>query len=79
MRIHRLDENYDTQNAMKAINDIELHKAKGEILTGLMYLEPTASNFHEINDTTATPLNQLPQDLLCPGERILNTINDSFR
>ena len=79
MRIQKLDKDYDTKNAMKAVMDIENHKKKGEILTGLLYLDPTASNFHEINNTCDTPLNQLQQDTLCPGSRVLAGINDSFR
>lgn len=79
MRIHKLEANYQTTNAMQAIIDIERHKKNGEILTGLFYLDPTGTHFHEINDTNDTPLNQLNQDALCPGSRVLSGINDSFR
>ena len=79
MRIQKLSEDYDSHDASKAIIDIEAHKAKGEILTGLLYLEPTGSDFHEINNTNDTPLNQLEQDALCPGKRVLTGINESFR
>lgn len=79
MRIQKLNDDYDSHNASKAIIDIEQHKAKGEILTGLFYLEPTASDFHEINNTSDTPLSKLEQDVLCPGKRVLTGINDSFR
>ncbi|MEW6999470.1 2-oxoacid:ferredoxin oxidoreductase subunit beta [Colwelliaceae bacterium BS250] len=79
IRIHKLKADYDTTNRMKAMMDIEEHKERGEILTGLLHLDPTARHFHEINDTNDIPLNQLKQDILCPGERVLSTINDSFR
>ncbi|PCI62384.1 MAG: 2-oxoglutarate ferredoxin oxidoreductase subunit beta [Gammaproteobacteria bacterium] len=79
MRIHKLDKNYDTHNASNAIIDIEAHKKKGEILTGLLHLKPTVSHFHEINNTCDIPLNRLEQEVLCPGSRILAGINDSFR
>lgn len=79
MRIQKLSEDYDSHNASKAIVDIEQHKAKGEILTGLFYLEPTASDFHEVNNTCDTALNKLEQEVLCPGNRVLSGINDSFR
>ncbi len=79
MRVQKLDKDYDTKNRSKAIMDIEAHKRKGEILTGLFYLKPTARNFHELNNTTDTPLNQLNQAALCPGSRVLSGINDSFR
>jgi len=79
MRIKKLENDYDTRNASKAIIDIEEHKSRGEILTGLLYFKPTASHFHEINDTSDTPLNKLTPEELCPGSRILSGINDSFR
>ncbi|WP_068545545.1 2-oxoacid:ferredoxin oxidoreductase subunit beta [Thalassotalea crassostreae] len=79
LRLHKVKNDYDTSNRYKAMNDIEEHKQKGEILTGLLYIDPTASTFHELNNTTDTPLNKIKQDLLCPGERVLGTINDSFR
>ena len=79
MRIQKVNEDYDSTNASQAILDIESNKKEGKILTGLFYLEPTASDFHEVNDTNSTPLNQLEQDVLCPGSRVLSGINDSFR
>ena len=79
MRIQKLKEDYDSTNASQAIMDIEQNKQAGKILTGLLYLEPTASDFHEINNTNDTPLNKLDQDALCPGNRVLTGINDSFR
>jgi 2-oxoglutarate ferredoxin oxidoreductase subunit beta len=79
MRIQNVDENYNSANAHQAIMDIERNKQDGKILTGLFYLDPTASDYHEINDTNDMPLNKLEQDVLCPGSRVLAGINDSFR
>jgi 2-oxoglutarate ferredoxin oxidoreductase subunit beta len=79
MRIQNVDENYNSANAHQAIMDIERHKQDGKILTGLFYLDPTASDYHEINDTNDMPLNKLEQDVLCPGSRVLAGINESFR
>jgi 2-oxoglutarate ferredoxin oxidoreductase subunit beta len=79
LRIQKIESDYQSNDAMKAIMDIEKHKKKGEVLTGLLYLDPTASDYHEINDTADTALNKLAQEDLCPGSRTLSTINDSFR
>lgn len=79
MRIQKINEDYDCTNASQAIMDIERNKKAGKILTGLFYLESTASDFHEVNNTNDTPLNKLDQDALCPGNRVLAGINDSFR
>ncbi|MDN3651392.1 2-oxoacid:ferredoxin oxidoreductase subunit beta [Thalassotalea ponticola] len=79
LRIKKLDQNYDASNRLTAMIDIEEHKKRGEILTGLLYVDPTARSFHDINETSQTPLNQLQQDVLCPGERVLASINKSLR
>lgn len=79
MRIEKVNPDYNSHDASQAIMDIEKNKKEGKILTGLFYLDPTASDFHEINNTNDTPLNQLTQEDLCPGNRVLAGINDSFR
>ncbi|QSX36725.1 MULTISPECIES: 2-oxoacid:ferredoxin oxidoreductase subunit beta [Shewanella] len=79
LRIRRTDDDYDTHDSRKAVAAIEEHKAKGEILTGLLYIDPTPQEYHEMAGTSATPLSRLSQEDLCPGSRVLANINASFR
>ena len=53
--------------------------AKGEIVTGLLYVDPDSSDLHEHLNTIATPLNQLGARELCPGNVALEKINAALR
>jgi 2-oxoglutarate ferredoxin oxidoreductase subunit beta len=54
-------------------------KEKGEILTGLLYLDPDCEDLHEMIATVETPLRDLDEVALCPGSNPLDAINDSLR
>ena len=53
--------------------------AAGEIVTGLIYLDPDPEDLHDLLDTVATPLNQLGDAELCPGAEALERFNASLR
>ena len=57
---------------------LENAKSKGEILTGLLYINEQSQDLHNILNTTDTPLNKLTQDVLCPGAEKLKDINKSL-
>jgi 2-oxoglutarate ferredoxin oxidoreductase subunit beta len=63
----------------EAINALEQAKSASQILTGILFLNPDSSDFHEINNTIATPLNRLGEKELCPGNETLQAFNDSLR
>ena len=71
--------NYDAHDRIAAMNYLQEHEAKGEIVTGLLYVEPQPSDLHVYLDTVATPLNQLSERELCPGAVVLQQINAALR
>lgn len=79
IRLHKGKDGFDPSDRMGAIQAIQEHKDKGEILTGLLYCDPTFRDMHDIMGTTDTPLNTLDEKTLCPGNHVLGTINKSFR
>ncbi|MEQ9451530.1 MAG: 2-oxoacid:ferredoxin oxidoreductase subunit beta [Pseudomonadales bacterium] len=79
LRLYKLDDNYNPHDRVAALNYVQKRGAEGEVVTGLLYVDPDASDCHEILDTVATPLNQLTEAELCPGSETLASINDSFR
>ncbi|MFT4635868.1 MAG: 2-oxoglutarate ferredoxin oxidoreductase subunit beta, partial [Chitinophagales bacterium] len=55
------------------------HKAEDKLMTGLIYIEQESENFHQILNLPQTPLNQLTEDVLCPGGSALKSINKGLR
>jgi 2-oxoglutarate ferredoxin oxidoreductase subunit beta len=55
------------------------HAAKGQIVTGLLYVDPDSEDLHSHLDTVDTPLNALDEKALCPGSAALDKINASLR
>jgi 2-oxoglutarate ferredoxin oxidoreductase subunit beta len=58
---------------------LEKHRADGEIVTGLIYLNDEAVDLHERLQTTRRPLNALHEPELCPGSAALEAVNASLR
>ena len=65
--------------ASRAMTFLQKHAAKGQIVTGLLYLDPEADDLHAHLDTVETPLNTLEAKELCPGSAALDKINASLR
>jgi 2-oxoglutarate ferredoxin oxidoreductase subunit beta len=79
LRLHKMDEELDPFDKVSAMNALERHRAKGQVLTGLIYIHRTAPELHEVLDTVHHPLNTLGENELCPGSRVLENINASLR
>jgi 2-oxoglutarate ferredoxin oxidoreductase subunit beta len=58
---------------------VQAHQAKGEIATGLLYVERDARDMHAAMGTAAGPLNAMGESQLCPGAGTLAKINASLR
>lgn len=79
IHLHKAHEGFDPKDRRAALSAIADHKEKGEILTGLLYVDTDPQDLHQIIDTVEKPLNTLNKKALCPGNEVLQTINDSFR
>jgi 2-oxoglutarate ferredoxin oxidoreductase subunit beta len=62
-----------------ARSPIHVDYAPGEIVTGLLYVDPESSDLHAALDTVATPLNELADRDLTPGAKALEAINAGLR
>jgi 2-oxoglutarate ferredoxin oxidoreductase subunit beta len=51
----------------------------GEVVTGLLYVEPEATDLCERMSVTKTPLNALNEAELCPGSKALEKVNAELR
>jgi 2-oxoglutarate ferredoxin oxidoreductase subunit beta len=79
LRLRSLHPDYDPTDRHAAMNFMQAHQARGEIVTGLLYVDPLATDLHTSCNTTATPLNTLGARQLCPGSAALGKINASLR
>ncbi|GAP65384.1 2-oxoglutarate ferredoxin oxidoreductase subunitbeta [Mizugakiibacter sediminis] len=79
LRLRKLHADYDPGDRIAAMNYVHAHQVRGEIVTGLLYLDPDPHDLHEHLNTVATPFNALGAEALCPGAATLEQINASLR
>jgi 2-oxoglutarate ferredoxin oxidoreductase subunit beta len=79
MRLRQLHYEHDPMDRAAAIHQLARHQADGELVTGLLYLDPQARPLHQALGTAATPLNRLGEAELCPGAAALARLNDALR
>ena len=79
LRLDKLSPGWDPFDRDSAANKLQSARKVGDVLTGLLYIEPECSDLHQKLNTTDTPLNKLGPDKLCPSQEALDVINESFR
>lgn len=79
VRLSKLNESYDPTSRRAAMATLMDHKAREKVLTGLIFVDPDAQNFHGKLNLSETPLNEMEQPQLCPGSALLNQFNQGFR
>lgn len=79
INLHKIANDWDPLNRLSATNAIANAKLKGEILTGLLFMNPDTIDLHKLINTSDTPLNELKEDKLCPGNSLLQVINAGLR
>jgi 2-oxoglutarate ferredoxin oxidoreductase subunit beta len=79
LRLKRLDPGYDPHDKVAAMAYLESHRARGVVVTGLLYVAENAGDMHDAQQTVDTPLNQLADADLVPGTATLDAVNASLR
>jgi 2-oxoglutarate ferredoxin oxidoreductase subunit beta len=79
LRLRKLAEDYDVNDRIAAMNFLQHRHAQGEIVTGLLYVDPDPQDLHAHLNTVDTPLNTLGEKELCPGAEALAKFNAALR
>lgn len=79
IHLNKLAPDFNPRDRHSAVNKLYESKASGEILTGLIFIDPEGRDLHHMLNTTDTPLNALEKDKLCPGSSVLEGINAGLR
>src|SRR5216117_3000893 len=67
LALRKIDADYDANDRLAAMTFLQKHAAKGQVVTGLLYVDPDSEDLHTHLDTVETPLNTLEAKDLCPG------------
>jgi 2-oxoglutarate ferredoxin oxidoreductase subunit beta len=70
---------YDASDRLGAMSFLQRHAALGQVVTGLLYVDPDPEDLHRHFNTVEAPLNSLSEKQLCPGSAALDKINASLR
>jgi len=79
LALRKIDADYDPNDRLAAMTFLQKHAAKGQVVTGLLYVDPDSEDMHAHLDTVERPLNTLNASDLCPGTSALDKINASLR
>jgi 2-oxoglutarate ferredoxin oxidoreductase subunit beta len=79
LRLRKLHADYDPHDRISAVTYLQQREAAGEVVTGLLYVEPTPKDLHDHLNTVEAPLNALEDAALVPGAGALEKFNASLR
>jgi 2-oxoglutarate ferredoxin oxidoreductase subunit beta len=79
LRLRKLEEAYDATNRAYALNRLNEAHAKGDVLTGVFYVNPQAPNFLDMLNMTDQPLATLPESVVRPGREVLEQVMEELR
>jgi 2-oxoglutarate ferredoxin oxidoreductase subunit beta len=79
VRLSKVPGDYDHANRQSVVNELQRIQKRGEVPTGLLYLDTGVPDMHDVTSTTDIPLSRLPYEKLCPGSAALAKLMEEFR
>lgn len=77
--LRKIDSDYDPTSRAASFKYLRERFNAGEITTGLLYIDESRKEMHELMGNVETPLSQLPLDTLHPGSKELKKILSGYR
>jgi 2-oxoglutarate ferredoxin oxidoreductase subunit beta len=79
LRIRKLHRDYDPTDRLAALTLLEEAEAKGEVLTGVLYINTAKPTFIEMLNMADEPLATLPESRVRPGRAALEEAMEELR
>ena len=79
VRFRRVASEYDPRDRDAAYAHVREHQIRGEVVTGLLYIDESAPDMHGVSGTVDRPLVDIPFEELCPGSNALAELMDEYR
>lgn len=79
LRIKKLGRDYDPTNKFDALRAIDEANKKGEVLTGVFYVDTSKPNFMDLLNMEDAPLATLPERKVRPPREVLDEVMEELR
>ena len=79
VKFTKVAEDYDPTDRLAVQGYLQDAQKKGEIPTGLLYLDESPGDMHDLSGTVDTPLSALAFEQLCPGSAALERFQSAYR
>ena len=79
LRIRKLEREYNPTDRLAALAALEEAAAKGEVLTGLLYVNTHSPDFLELLNVVEEPLATLPESRIRPSKAALDEVMEELR
>ena len=79
LALRKIGADYDIHDRTAAMGFLQRHAAKGQVVTGVLYIADDPQDLHASLKTVKQPLNTLGEKELCPGSAALDKINAGLR
>jgi 2-oxoglutarate ferredoxin oxidoreductase subunit beta len=79
VKLRKVAEDYDATDRDRAYAYIRERQRRGEVVTGLLYVDTDGAEMHEQLGTVEQPLVNVPFSKLCPGSAELAKLQERFR
>lgn len=79
VRFRSVSERYDPTDRDAAYTNLREVQGRGEVATGLLYIDPTGQDMHMFENTVDEALSTVPYEKLCPGSEALDKLQNRWR
>jgi len=79
VRLRKVGEEYDPTDRGGVLERLREIRNRGEVATGLLYLEEGGDDLHEFAETVERPLVEVGYETLCPGGEALAELQKEWR
>ena len=79
LRLRKLNEDYDPRDKVLAVRSLMESHAKGEVLTGVFYIDTSKPSFLDLLNLAEQPLATLPESVVRPSREALDQVMEELR
>lgn len=79
LRLRKLHESYNPVDRIAAVTALMEANQKGEVLTGLFYIDTKKPDFTTLLNMVPEPLATLPQERIRPAQKVLDEVMETLR